>query len=155
MSDRTSLKLQKVIDDLELEAAEVADSLHGGRIEGEHLRVRLRRDDRVEPGENRLERVRRAVALGPRLERDERDAAVRGIAGEAESVEAEDAFRFWYRVVNALREARRDAVLVVGRGAGRRLQDDDEIALVLVGDERRRRAGVREAGHCERDREHD
>ncbi len=143
-----------LIDDLELKAPEVPDPLDRRRIEGKHLRVRFRRDDRIEPGENRLERVRWAVAFAPRLERDERDAAVWGAAGEAESVEGEDAFRFRYGVVDPLRKARRDAVLVVGRGARRRLQDDDEIALVLVGDERSRRSEVHEARHGEREREH-
>jgi hypothetical protein len=83
-----------VVEHLELKAAEVTDTLHRRRIEREHLRIGLARENRGEPRQDRLERMAAAGPLAPRLERKEINSAIRRAAGKPEAVKREDAFGF-------------------------------------------------------------
>src|SRR5690242_11765321 len=91
------------IEYLKLKPAVVADALHCRRIEGEHLRFGLLREQRIKSPENRRERVLRTAAFAPGFEWDKRYATIWSTTGESESVDVKHPFGFRNGGQNTLR----------------------------------------------------
>ena len=130
---------------LEVEAAGGAEAADGRRIEGDHVRLRDRGELAADALQDALRPGARRVALEPRLQDGEQHAAVgRGGAGEeavaADGDDAADAGRMPCRMsltcVHHLAGARQ-------RRRRRQLDVDEEVALVLVRQERRSAAAGR------------
>ncbi len=146
-ASRSSNRPAALIEQLVGEAAELAETLNRRRQERNHHRAGDLAERAEQLADQRLRRMRLAGPLVEVLQLLEQDALVRRRAGEAEAAGRE------HPVV--LRQLRHDLLdllhdvhRVVERRARRRLDQDHDVALILVGHEPRRHARVDPVGRA-------